>query len=258
MKKLFILSIILSIQAYADAGAETESLPTPPAGEKMQQHTQQAAVPQAGAANGAARETAKSGQSGIPSAPAGGSPAPGMPLNLSSLGTGDSNAIISLLSTQGNLTDAMRQKADEAQTRIVKGRFEKYLNAQPATSAEDLAYNDLLIEISQRLAGKGGGSDDERVTDAWRMLFKAEGYSMDDQLCRTIADKVINFWQTTRKISRLALQNEYLEKERERRESDIRSINSADRQDFISMMRGKDATPPALARIRARPGKKAP
>lgn len=252
MKKLFILSIILAVPAFADGNIETGSVPANPAGEKT---PQQAAVPQPEATNAAAKETSKAKPSGSPLA--GGAPSAGMmPLNLNSLGAGDSNAIISLLSTQGNLTDAMGQKADEAQVRIVKGRFEKYLNAQPATSAEDLAYNDLLVEISQRLAGKGGGSDDERVTDAWRMLFKAEGYSMDDQLCRTIADKVINFWQTTRKISRLALQNEYLEKERERRESDIRSINSADRQDFIAMMRGKDATPPPSREYELDPVKK--
>lgn len=74
--------------------------------------------------------------------------------------------------------------------------------------------------------------------------FNAENYPMDDNLCRTIADKVVNFWQTTRKIEKLLLQNEALEKDRTRKESGIRIISSMDRRDFIDMMRGKDATPP--------------
>ena len=129
MKKLFILSIILAVPAFADGNIETGSVPANPAGEKT---PQQAAVPQPEATNAAAKETSKAKPSGSPLA--GGAPSAGMmPLNLNSLGAGDSNAIISLLSTQGNLTDAMGQKADEAQVRIVKGRFEKYLNAQPVT-----------------------------------------------------------------------------------------------------------------------------
>ena len=66
---------------------------------------------------------------------------------------------------------------------------------------------------------------------------------MDDNLCRTIADKVVNFWQTTRKIERLLIQNEELEKDRTRKEAGVRVISSMDRREFIEMMRGKDATP---------------
>lgn len=167
-----------------------------------------------------------------------------LPINLGGFAGGDNSAIISLLENQGNLVDFSGKKVDDAQQKIIRARFEKYLNSPPATSSEDLAYNQLLVDISQRLAGKGGGSDAERTLDAWRMLFNAQEYPMDDQLCRTIADKVVNFWQTTKKIEKLAIQNEKLEQDRTRKESGMRMISSMDRREFIAMMRGKDATPP--------------
>ena len=172
------------------------------------------------------------------------SPSGIMPLNLGGINQSDNNALLSILNNQNNLVDLSGKKIDDAQQKLVRARFEKYLNSPPATSSEDLSYNQLLVDISQRLAGKGGGSDSERTLDAWRLLFKAEDYPMDDQLCRTIADKVVNFWQTTRKIEKLAVQNEALEKDRARKESGMRTVASMDRQEFIQMMRGKDATPP--------------
>lgn len=172
------------------------------------------------------------------------SPSGIMPLNLGGINQSDNNALLSILNTQNNLVDLSGKKIDDAQQKLVRARFEKYLNSPPATSSEDISYNQLLVDISQRLAGKGGGSDSERTLDAWRLLFKAEDYPMDDQLCRTIADKVVNFWQTTRKIEKLAVQNEKLEKDRSRKESGMRTVASMDRQEFIQMMRGKDATPP--------------
>lgn len=166
------------------------------------------------------------------------------PLSLGGLSSADNSAILNMLNSQSNLTDLTGKKVDEAQQRLIRSRFEKYLNTPPAASADDIAYNQLLVDISQRLAGKGGGSDNERTIDAWRMLFNAEKYPMDDNLCRTIADKVVNFWQTTRKIERLLIQNEELEKDRTRKEAGVRVISSMDRREFIEMMRGKDATPP--------------
>lgn len=166
------------------------------------------------------------------------------PLSLGGLSSADNSAILNMLNSQSNLTDLTGKKVDEAQQRLIRSRFEKYLNTPPAASADDIAYNQLLVDISQRLAGKGGGSDNERTIDAWRMLFNAENYPTDDNLCRTIADKVVNFWQTTRKIERLLIQNEELEKDRTRKEAGVRVISSMDRREFIEMMRGKDATPP--------------
>ncbi len=179
-----------------------------------------------------------------------------MPSNFGG-GNLDANAIFSSLGGSGNLSDILGNKVDDAQTKIIRARFEKYLNSPPATSVEDLEYNQLLIDINQRLAGKGGGTDDERTFDAWRMLFKAEAYPMDDQLCRTIGDKVINFWQTTKKIARLKEQNEALEKDKLLKESSMRSIQSKERQEFIDVMRGtKDVAPPPTREYETDPIKK--
>ena len=115
------------------------------------------------------------------------------PFSLGGLSSADNSAILNMLNSQANLTDLTGKKVDEAQQRLIRSRFEKYLNTPPAASAEDIAYNQLLVDISQRLAGKGGGSDNERTIDAWRMLFNAENYPMDDNLCRKIlAEKRID------------------------------------------------------------------
>ena len=179
-----------------------------------------------------------------------------IPLGLGGVSSADNSAILNMLNSRSDLTDITGKKIDETQQRLVQSRFEKYLNTPPAASVEDIAYNQLLIDISQRLAGRGGGTDNERTIDAWRMLFEAENYPMDDNLCRTIADKVVNFWQTTRKIEKLLLQNEFLEQDRARKESGIRIISNMDRRDFIDIMRGKDATPPPTREYEMDPLKK--
>lgn len=179
-----------------------------------------------------------------------------MPLSLGGITQSDNTALLNLLNSQTNLTDLAGKKVDDTQQRLIKARFEKYLNSPAATSKEDLAYNKLLENISMRLAGKGGGSDSIRVLEAWRMLFDAENYPLDDQLCRTIADKVINFWQTSKKIRQLLQENVDLEQDRTVKESRIRSISNADRQEFITIMRGKDATPPPTREYELDPIKK--
>ena len=179
-----------------------------------------------------------------------------MPLSLGGMTQADNTALLSLLNSQANLTDLTGKKIDDTQQRLIKARFEKYLNSPAATSKEDLAYNNLLENISMRLAGKGGGSDQVRVLDAWRMLFDAENYPLDDQLCRTIADKVITFWQTSKKIRQLLQENADLEQDRTAKESRIRSIANTDRQEFITIMRGKGATPPPTREYELDPIKK--
>lgn len=181
---------------------------------------------------------------------------PAMPLNLAGLNGGDNSAVLSLLNPQQNLTDLGGKKIDETQQKLLRARFEKYLNAPEATSSDDLVYNQLLVDISQRLMGKGGGADDERIYDACKMLLEAEKYPMDDQLCRTIADKIINYWQTTRKISKLNQQNQQLEKDRDKKELFLRSVGNLDRQEFIKIMREKDATPPPSREHELEPAKK--
>lgn len=130
---------------------------------------------------------------------------------------------------------------------MAQARFEKYLNSPPSTSEEDLTYDTLLNEISRRLIGQGGGTDAQRVSEAWRMLYRASEFPMDAGLSEILADRIVSFWQTNKKIASLNLQTERLETDRQYRESKIRSIADQDRQEFIQLTRGtvnEDAAPP--------------
>jgi hypothetical protein len=130
---------------------------------------------------------------------------------------------------------------------MAQARFEKYLNSPPSTSEDDLTYDTLLAEISYRLIGKGGGTDAQRVSEAWRMLYRASEFSMDAGLSEILADRIVSFWQTNNKIAALNLQTERLESDRQYRESKIRTIGDQDRNEFIELTRGKSnegATPP--------------
>lgn len=130
---------------------------------------------------------------------------------------------------------------------MAQARFEKYLNSPPSTSEDDLTYDTLLTEISHRLIGKGGGTDTQRVSEAWRMLYRASEFPMDAGLSEILADRIVSFWQTNRKIAALNLQTERLETDRQYRESKIRSIADQDRREFIDLTRGtanQDAPPP--------------
>lgn len=164
------------------------------------------------------------------------------PINFT--GLGNNQMLLSALNSHSDLKAILGEKIEDSEAKLFRSRFEKYLNAPPADSKEDREYNQLLIDISNRLTGQGGGSELVRTIDAWKMLFKAEEYPMDGQLCRTIADKIINFWQTTKKTERLLEENEKLERDRARKESSMISVQTRDRREFIEIMRGKDSTPP--------------
>ncbi|WP_309398572.1 hypothetical protein [Cerasicoccus maritimus] len=130
---------------------------------------------------------------------------------------------------------------------MARARFEKYLNAPPATGKEDVEYNQILEDINRRLVGYQGGTDSKRVAEAWRMLYQASEFPMDSGLSETLADRVVSFWQTNRKIQMLLMENERLEDSRSRIEANMRIINNRDRREFIDMTRGvagKDNPPP--------------
>lgn len=127
---------------------------------------------------------------------------------------------------------------DLGKAEMAQARFEKYLNSPPSTSEDDLRYDTILMDISQRLIGKGGGSDIQRVGEAWRMLYQASEFTMDAGLSEILADRIVSFWQTNNKISKLILKNERLESDREYREAKIRLIADQDRKEFIELARG--------------------
>lgn len=132
---------------------------------------------------------------------------------------------------------------------LARARFEKYLNAAPATDADDLAYDELLEEISARLRGSRGGRTTERITEAWRLLYVAAEHPVDSRLSETLADRVISFWQTNVQIRELLSENRRLEQEIAKADTDIRGIRDLERRDFIEMTRGKsglEGGPPSL------------
>ncbi len=132
---------------------------------------------------------------------------------------------------------------------LARARFEKYLNAAPATDADDLAYDELLDEISARLRGARGGRTTERIAEAWRLLYVAADHPVDSRLSETLADRVISFWQTNIRIRDLLSENRRLEDEIAKSDSDIRGIRDTERRDFIEMTRGRsglEGGPPSL------------
>lgn len=179
-----------------------------------------------------------------------------MPLGLGSVGFIQSDGILSALNPHLDLKDITGKKIDGEQAKLLMARFEKYLSTPSNYSDEEREYNKLLSDINLRLLGKGGGSVTARTIDAWKMLFKAQDYAIDNQLCRTIADKVINFWQTTRKTEFLLKENERLERDRARRESSMITIQTRDRREFIDVMRDNKATPPPTREFELDPLKK--
>lgn len=187
---------------------------------------------------------------------AGQNPIGNMPFGLGNSGLLQSGEILSALNSHLDLKDITGKKIDDAQAKLLRARFEKYLSTPVDYSDEEREYNKLLVDINQRLLGKGGGSVTARTIDAWKMLFKAQDYAIDNQLCRTIADKVINFWQTTRKTESLLKENERLERDRARRESSMITIQTRDRREFIDVMRDNKATPPPTREFELDPLKK--
>ncbi len=172
---------------------------------------------------------------------AGNSPLFNLPGNLLPQGVPGSDSaaspLFSSLESQMQLLSMNGKMLSPEEIAMFRVRFEKYLNMPPADSSEDLEYNRLLLDIRQRLVGKGGGSTEQRIVDAWRMLYEVSKYPIDANMCETLGDKVISYWQTTDKISKLLLENEMLEADRRRKEAAITYVKGSDRKDFLELMR---------------------
>lgn len=95
--------------------------------------------------------------------------------------------------------------------RIFRARFEKYLNAEEETTADDEAYRKALQEITEKITPGPKINLDE----AWSLLPKASKYRIDANLCDSLANAVYTVWLSKREVNRLTRANEALEKERE-------------------------------------------
>ncbi|MGA3170958.1 MAG: hypothetical protein ABSE62_08065 [Chthoniobacteraceae bacterium] len=96
--------------------------------------------------------------------------------------------------------------------RLFEARFEKYLNAPEETTADDVAYQQILNTILNDLAP--GNASGTNIDDAFRLLPKASEYEIDARLCDDIADAVYSAWRAQDAGDRLAQADQALEQER--------------------------------------------
>jgi len=72
--------------------------------------------------------------------------------------------------------------------RLFRARFEKYLNAAPATDAADVAYRVTIDKIMELLAP--GNATKAHQDAAFALLKKASAYKDDANLCTTLSDAI--------------------------------------------------------------------
>ena len=100
--------------------------------------------------------------------------------------------------------------------RLFQARFEKYLNAPEETTAQDTAYQQIIMTVLNDLAP--GNASPQHIDDAFRLLARASAYDIDARLCDSIADAVYSAWRAEDNQDRLAQANEALETERKANE----------------------------------------
>ena len=100
--------------------------------------------------------------------------------------------------------------------RVFQARFEKYLNAPEATSAEDQQYQAIIAHVLQLLAP--GRATRENVDAAFKLLFRGSAYAIDARLCDSLADAISTVWASQRQQRRLQLAIDELERQRKQHE----------------------------------------
>jgi len=96
--------------------------------------------------------------------------------------------------------------------RLLRARFEKYLNSPAATSAADVAYRKTIDRILELLAP--GNATQKNIEQAFALLPKASDYKDDANLCRTMSDAIHAARTSLATIERLKRENILLEKQR--------------------------------------------
>jgi hypothetical protein len=103
---------------------------------------------------------------------------------------------------------------------LFAARFEKYLNAPPATSPPETEYQVLLQRITEKLSP---GRITPRSTDeAFQLLAEASRYQQDAKMCDSIANQVYSAWLARKNNDRLNAASRTLEDERKRLEWNAR------------------------------------
>lgn len=95
--------------------------------------------------------------------------------------------------------------------RLLRARFEKYLNAPAATSEADVAYRQTIDRILDLLSP--GKASPQNIEITFSLLKKASEYRDDANLCRTMSDAIHSARKSLETIAKLKRDNTALEKE---------------------------------------------
>src|SRR5687768_5340575 len=106
--------------------------------------------------------------------------------------------------------------------RIFQARFEKFLNAPEASSADDASYRKIIDQVLDRL--RPGNATPQNVDAAFRLLPYASRFDFDARLCDSLGDAVYSVWQAQRNQVRLAHANDALEDAAKKLEWNLQSV----------------------------------
>lgn len=96
--------------------------------------------------------------------------------------------------------------------RLLRARFEKYLNAPEETSAADQKYDETIEKILFLLSPTNPNGPN--VDAAWKLLPMASQYESDANLCVSLSDAVYNVWVAKNEINKIEMANRALLREK--------------------------------------------
>ena len=96
--------------------------------------------------------------------------------------------------------------------RLMRARFEKYLNTPADNSKDDKEYRDVLRKILDTLSPHKKGNN--HLQDAVSLLPRASNYRIDSNLCDSLSQAILGVYYGQKNAVALAEQNAALNKER--------------------------------------------
>ena len=96
--------------------------------------------------------------------------------------------------------------------RLMRARFEKYLNTPADNSEDDKEYRDVLRKILDTLSPHKKGNN--HLQDAVSLLPRASNYRIDSNLCDSLSQAILGVYYGQKNALALAEQNAALNKER--------------------------------------------
>ena len=96
--------------------------------------------------------------------------------------------------------------------RLMRARFEKYLNTPADNSEDDKEYRDVLRKILDTLSPHKRGNN--HLQDAVSLLPRASNYRIDSNLCDSLSQAILGVYYGQKNAIALAEQNAALNKER--------------------------------------------